>query len=1020
VGVILILFFTLIPFVVYSQNKILRFDHITSEDGLSQNTVSRIVKDKYGFIWFATNEGINKYDGYKFTIYTTDQGDPKSIYDNRIFHLFKDNDETIWIGWHDTTVFCRYNYETDDFTRISSRNVPKKISDSLSSRGFYYSFIKTNDFIWYVFLRGNILSLNVPANKVNNLLTQTNCKTGQQYTYRTNPLDHWALSDEVVSGIYFDDNDILWVGTFNGGINKADTRQKPFYYYQHTGQNNKSIIDNNIRAICVDNLDNLWIGTDSKGITKIDRKNNTYIHYQHNEKDPANSLINNHVRKIYCDRFGYMWFGTIGGLDRFDPKTDRFSHYTTSSKSTIPHNLVFSIMEDYKGYLWIGTWNGIAKYNRENDRFYGYLAVDTIKINDVRVIYEDRKKNIWIATEGEGIIKLQRKAQTGFLEKFTPTRYVNVPDNSNSLISNSIYTLIEDNQGILWAGTSNGLTLFDPVKSTFTCFNKKNGMPDELTVGLVKDNNGNIWVSHKKGLTRINPKTFEVRSFNKLDGLLSNDFSEDAYFVNEKTGELFFGTSNGFSSFFPDSLKENPFLPKVVFTELQIQDTPVLLNKKYNGRIILDKPIYMTKEISLTHWDKTFSIEFAALHYSNPKDNKYAHMLEGFDRNWIYTDATKRVAVYANLEPKTYVLKVKASNNDGIWNPVPTEITIIVLPAYWQTWWFKLIVLLIFIASIYIAYYLRVALYRKNQKELSLLVKQRTREISQANDVLLERQTRIEEYAEELRTHTENLREANDLLIDKQKLIEIQADQLKDTNEQLSVLNSTKDRFFSIIAHDLRNPFHTVSGFAEVLIKDYKKLPPEKIEKYLNLIYASSASGNNLLENLLQWSRTQTGRIAYEPTKLNLLAIAEETINMLEGDILRKNITTRQLIGSNITVFADENMLKTIFRNLVSNAIKFSHENGTITLKSAVIDQQVEVTVADTGVGIPQKTLSLLFRIDATVTTKGTANETGTGLGLILCKEFVEKHQGVLSVESETDSSRKDKGSKFKFTLPLG
>jgi signal transduction histidine kinase len=327
-----------------------------------------------------------------------------------------------------------------------------------------------------------------------------------------------------------------------------------------------------------------------------------------------------------------------------------------------------------------------------------------------------------------------------------------------------------------------------------------------------------------------------------------------------------------------------------------------------------------------------------------------------------------------------------------------------------------------------------VALYRKNQKELSLLVKQRTREISQANDVLLERQTRIEEYAEELRTHTENLSEANNLLINKQKLIETQAEQLKnanlqlndtnlqlkDTNDQLSVLNSTKDRFFSIIAHDLRNPFHTVSGFAEILIKDYKNLPPEKIERFLNLIYNSSANGNNLLENLLQWSRTQTGRIAYEPVKLNLLTTAEETLNLLEGDILRKNIAIRQLIGSNITVFADENMLKTIFRNLISNAIKFSHENGTITIKSVIIDKQVEVTVADTGVGIPQETLSLLFRIDATVTTKGTANETGTGLGLILCKEFVEKHQGVLSVESETDSSRKDKGSKFKFTLPLG
>jgi signal transduction histidine kinase len=306
-------------------------------------------------------------------------------------------------------------------------------------------------------------------------------------------------------------------------------------------------------------------------------------------------------------------------------------------------------------------------------------------------------------------------------------------------------------------------------------------------------------------------------------------------------------------------------------------------------------------------------------------------------------------------------------------------------------------------------------LYRKKQRELSIIVKQRTYEITKANEILLERQTRIEEYAEELRTHTKELADANELLMCKQKLIEIQSKQLSDTNQQLSVLNSTKDRFFSIIAHDLRNPFHVIMGFSNMLIKDLPEMTHEKTIKFLWLIQNASKNGNDLLENLLQWSQSQTGRVFFEPAKIILAGIAEETINLAEGNIHRKNINLQQLIDLNVVVFADENMLKTIFRNLLSNAVKFTPDHGSITISSKRVENMVETTIADTGIGIPPENLSLLFRIDENLSTKGTANETGTGLGLILCKEFLEKNGGTILVESELG-----KGSSFKFTLPVG
>ena len=298
-------------------------------------------------------------------------------------------------------------------------------------------------------------------------------------------------------------------------------------------------------------------------------------------------------------------------------------------------------------------------------------------------------------------------------------------------------------------------------------------------------------------------------------------------------------------------------------------------------------------------------------------------------------------------------------------------------------------------------------MYNRKQKELIKLVDMRTREIAQANKILVERQSRIEE-------QSENLTEANHTLISNQRLIEAQANQLQKTNQQLSILNSTKDRLFSIIAHDLRNPFHVVKGFSELLITDYKKLPFEKVDKYLYLINSSSTNGTNLLDNLLQWSRSQTGQIPFEPIHISLKEMILETINLLEANAHQKNIKIHIRLENDIVLFADENMIKAVLRNLISNAIKFTAENGLINVKATCDQAQVEVTIEDTGIGIDPNVLPLLFHIENTVSTKGTAHESGTGLGLLLCKEFIEKHNGIIWVESEVG-----KGSKFTFTLPV-
>jgi signal transduction histidine kinase len=205
-----------------------------------------------------------------------------------------------------------------------------------------------------------------------------------------------------------------------------------------------------------------------------------------------------------------------------------------------------------------------------------------------------------------------------------------------------------------------------------------------------------------------------------------------------------------------------------------------------------------------------------------------------------------------------------------------------------------------------------------------------------------------------------------------------------------------------------------VSGFTEILLEEYRDLPLETIEIYLTHISNASKNGNILLGNLLQWSRTQTGSITFEPIQLNLMLMAEETSNFLEGDAHKKNISIQLQIDPALNITADENMLKTILRNLLSNALKFTRENGNISVKASLSSDHVEICVSDSGVGIPEEKIPLLFRIETNSSTKGTSQESGSGLGLILCKEFVDKHHGKIWVETKVGI-----GSQFKFTLPL-
>lgn len=979
---------------ILAQEKTLRFKQLTIEDGLPQNTVHGIIKDKLGFMWFCTTGGLSRYDGYKLTNYYTDPNNPNSLINNRALFLFKDDSGNIWVSFMDAMEICRYNYESDDFTRFSKDSVPKFIADTLDKIYNNIQFnVQSNEYLWYV--------KRWQADAQNWYLNQVNELTGNHMLYLDSQCERWAINDKLINYAYLDDAGILWLGTYSGGVNISDTKAKSFCRYTNSSDVKYYIIDNFTRAICEDNKGNLWIGTYKNGITRINRKTNSYDYFIHKEK--GNSLIDNSIRKIYCDSYGFIWIGTKGGLDRFDPETNTFHHYATFLDKKIPNDWVFAIVEDLDRNLWIGTFKGIAKYNRNTDSFYAYEPEGTLNHQSVRALHVDKKNNLWVATEGGGITHLERPQRNIFKENLLPAYY---KFSNTDLNVNRVYSITEDENGILWIGTSGGMVRFDPSSNDFKILSMKDGFLSNAVVAVLSDLKGHIWFSHKRGLSRLDISTLKIRNYSLNDGLQSLEFSEDAYFKNNSTGEMFFGGIGGFNTFFPDSIKDNPYVPEVVITELKVFNEPVLINQSVHNRIILTKSITLTHEIELSHRDKSFTIEFAALHYTDPKSNQYLYKLEGYDKQWIATDAGKRFATYANLPPRTYTFQVKASNSDGIWNQNPTLLKIVILPAWYQTWWFILICVVAIIAVIFGGYYLRLAYYRIKEAELTAIVKERTSELEKSNKF-------IKEQSDKLLTYSEKLKEINELLIDKQKKIIEQSEQLLENNEQLTVLNKTKDKLFSIIGHDLRNPFNVISGFSELLLASSRNFSKEKKDMMIQHIHRASKGGNILLENLLQWSRAQSGKIIFEPVSENLYSLVKETIDLLESEADRKKISILNRIDQTLLIEVDENMAKTVIRNLLSNAIKFTYEGGKITFNAHPRDSFVEVSISDTGTGMPANRIPTLFNLETTISQKGTTDETGTGLGLFLCKEFVTKHGGEIWVESEVG-----KGSTFRFTFP--
>ncbi len=662
----IITFFLLLQLSVFqleAQINVLKFNHLTVNDGLPQNSIHTIAKDKYGFMWFGTWCGACRYDGYSFKVFRANDNDPTAFADNMINAIVTDSLQNIWIKTGEPDCLYKYSYEYENFKRFSTKKVAPYILDLIAKPK-----AAENNKYKFTFDESGLLQLN----KI----------TGKEIRYQVNFNDPFSINDASIYTSYIDDTENLWIGTRRGGVNHANLNVKAFNYY-HEENGGKGLNSNEVRAICKDKMGRTWIGSEDMGVTVIEQtpQGNKYLYFN----DKNNIIDCRRIRSLYCDKFGFVWIGTKGGLDRYDPRAKTIKHYAADKQKpgSITNPIIFAMLEDSQGTFWVGTYSGLARYDRTNDKFVYVSPVITGGVQ-IRVIMEDSQKNLWIATEDNGLTKLVRTHDKS--GAFKSVRYVHTEGKDDSLISNRLYSLAEDSSGMIWIATNLGLSRLNPKNNTVKNFFIKDGLPDEIIMGLLFDGKESIWISHKKGITRMNTRTFAIQNFNVNDGLQSNEFNQNACF-RDNTGEMFFGGQNGLNSFFPENIKINKYKPQVVFTRLNVMNKVLQAGTKVNDRVILEKSLLCTNEITLSWWDRTFSIEFAAIHYANPQGNKYKYRLEGIDKEWIFTDASMRTASYSQLPSGTHTFKVYGSNSDGIWSDTPATLRIKILPPWWLSWW---------------------------------------------------------------------------------------------------------------------------------------------------------------------------------------------------------------------------------------------------------------------------------------------------------------------------------------------
>lgn len=791
--------------------------------------------------------------------------------------------------------------------------------------------------------------------------------------YLFDKTDEKSIRSNSIWSLFVDRNERIWMSYYNKGVAVSDPLYSKFKSIESLTGNPNSLNIGSVTGIFRDEHGDLWIAMDGGGIDKYNPKTEKFTHINISDNRTYSGLTSDYIETIFVDSKGNLWVGSWdGGIYVLKKGQRKFINFNVkNTEGQLASNTILSFAEDSNGIIWIGSfYKGLHSYDPSTNTFTHYntneFVNNRIPNSDVRDLLIDPKDNIWLGTT-RGLFKIERLSNGVYSVLSMAERMAEEFDNDES--ANYILSLLLDRNNILWIGTRGaGLCKYEIENDQITWYNKNSGLVLENVVGMVQCLDDNLWLSGNSGITKFDKKKSEFTSYSINDGLLSNDFNFNSNSMDQN-GILYFGNYYGVDYFNPKDIKTNSIIPSLHLTGFKLFNENVIPGEKGSP---LEKVIAETNSITLNHTQSVFSIEYAGINYTRSEKNQYAYYLEGLENSWNYV-GNARSATYTSLNHGEYNFKLKAANNDGVWNEEPLTLKIIILPPWWKTHWALFAYICILLLSLYI---------------LGLMARQR---ITAKQTIANERIKRVQE----------------------------------------KELNEKKFQFFTNLSHEFRTPLTLILNPLANLMNDKTLSLPLNVRKKHQIIKKNSDRLSRLMNELLDFRSLEMNKLRVRAKKVNLIYFVGEVIAHFEEEAAERNIyLSIDADISDLDIWADESMLEKIIFNILSNAFKVTSEGGAISVVISMKSNKTrltienededfaefaEIRISDSGPGLAHDQLKKIFERFYQVDNLNKAYYGGTGIGLEVVKNFVELHSGKVEVESELGE-----GTVFSILLPLG
>lgn len=1047
-----------------------RFERLSTVSGLSQSTINKIIQDRRGFLWFATADGLNRYDGHSFVIYRHDPGDANTLSGSDISTLLEDEDGNLWVAARSSGL-NKINLKTGKITRFSRGpkgidfssltissllNVGKHriyaaviglgvlvfdtqkntflsneselknplVKDVVRlykhSNGSIWMGTRTGQLISYVgnhsFIPFDFSGKSMASNfRVRALFEAKNgdllIGTEGKGLFRFNPQNQHFQSvfynsaqplsrQNIVTSLVKDANENLWIGTDNGVYTLKGEDFKQVHHIPSNPDPDLGISSFSVMSMFTDSNRNTWIGTWEAGlnISFFQKSRFSVLRYKPNT---FQGLLSNKVTSLSAGDNRGVWIGSNVGLSFFEHKTGKVEHVinqAVENKLNVTSGFDVNLLQAMPdGTVWVAAWarglfhfsppnslqpfpyrigesgmnltalfkdenrlllgtqtKGLFAFDLAKKNFYnpfGEFSSQELRNKNINAILKTSQGQIWVGTTMQGVF---------IYDPSTRKIHHLVRTNSlNSLKYNHITCIKEDRQHRIWVLTNGGgLHLYQGEGKGFRVFTVADGLGSNTLRGMEEDKKGDLWFTTNGGISKMDAQTFKFVNYDDADGLQGKEFIITAHAKNNQ-GWLFFGGVNGLNYLKSDSLRMRLDVPNVYLTGLKIFNKTVQVGEE-NSPLNVDLPDLKT--LVLQPDQSVFSLDFVALEYQRPKNNRYAYFLEGFDKEWNFV-GTQRTATYTNLSPGSYTFKVKATNSDGVWGENPVELKIEVLPPWYRTWWAYLLYFVGFAAVVY-------GFMREIQIREAFKTDIRLKEIEK---------------------------------------------------ERIRELEQIKTSFFTNISHELRTPLTLIISPIEKYFLKNTTMPKEQVGR-MHSIHQNAQKLLRLINQLLDLSKIEAGKQHPVIAKHDMISQLTHILQGFESYAQQKQIKLRyDFPVDSLWVYYDADILEKCLSNLLSNAFKHTAEDGKIgvelELEQVFVGTQshvrkVTLRVLDTGRGISEAHLPHVF--DRFYQIPDAVQVVGTGVGLSLCKELMLLHRGDIQVKSKLGE-----GSAFILHFPV-